>query len=53
MEEISASLLAKTAGHPLLLQEEAEEEAEAEELVVLEQAETQVSVYACLKHEKI
>ena len=48
MEDV---ILTQTASHPLLL-EEAEEE-EAEELVVLEETETQVSVYACLKHEKI
>ena len=38
MEETSQSLLTQTASHPLLL-EEAEEE-EAEEMVVLEEAET-------------
>ena len=50
MEEISDNLLTQTASHPLLL-EEAEEE--VEEMVMLEEAETQVSVSACLKQEKI
>ena len=50
MEETFETLLTQTASHPLLL-EKAEEE--AEEMIVLEEAETQVSVSACLKHEKI
>ena len=52
MEETSETLLTQTASHPLLL-EEAEEMVMLEEMVVLEEAETQVSVSACLKHEKI
>ena len=46
MEETSQTLLTQIASHPLLLDE-------AEEMVVLEEAETQLSVSACLKHEKI
>ena len=46
MEETYQSLLTQTASHPLLLEE-------AEEMVVLKEAETQVSVSTCLKHEKI
>ena len=68
MDETSQTLLHQTASHPLLLEdvedivllEEAEEEVEdiilleePEEMVLLEEAETQVSVSACLKHAKI
>ena len=56
MEETSETLLTQTTSHPLLL-EEAEEivvlEEETDEMVVLEEVETQVSVSACLKYEKI
>ena len=68
MDETSQTLLHQTASHPLLreevedivLLEEAEEEVEdivlleePEEMVLLEEAETQVSVSTCLKHTKI
>ena len=47
MEETSET---QTVSYPLLL-EEVEEE--AKEMVVLVEAETQVSVFVCLKYEKI
>ena len=50
MEETSKTLLTQTASHPLLLEEAEEEE---KEMVVLKEAETHVSVFACLKHKKI